>query len=109
MTWNIRDTIPRTPQGVGRKKKAGAKSTVVEVFQGQEDGSQEEIAGVPPAATMTDDHAALPTFAHFLDDPWEGSDRVPPEVERELNTMGMITNRQWDAWARLCRRGLYEI
>ena len=108
MTWNIRDTIPRTPQGKGRKKRmGGATSEPIEAFQGNE-AIQDAMAGVPPPA-LTDESFVLPTFVDMRDDTWEASDYVPPEVERELNTMGMITDRQWNAWARLCRRGLYEI
>lgn len=109
MTWNPRDSIPRTPQTTSGTRGRGRRATVEESFAPQDvpvDGRQ-----APPAVKGLrpyDTEEALPTFANAMDDD-EDIVRLPGEVEQMWNTMGMMSDRQWDAWAYLCRRGVHEV
>jgi len=112
MTWNIRDTIPRTPKtGRGAKVRQGttASQDAAELDAAvTASGHGARPVGMPPAATAIE--TSLPTFASVFD-LWDDETIVvaPPEVQREWNDMGLMTDRQWQTWAQLCRRGIHEI
>ena len=67
-----------------------------------------------PAAPKEGLPEVLPTVADMLfwdaatDDPWQDAG-VSHEEARELAALGMISDRQWDAWSWLCKRGVQEV
>lgn len=71
--------------------------------------------GLPaPAASKEGLPEVLPTVADLLfwdaasDDPMQDAG-VSHEEARELVALGMISDRQWDAWSRIVRRGVTEV
>ncbi len=67
-----------------------------------------------PAAPKEGLPEVLPTVADMLfwdaatNDQWQDAG-VSHEEARELAALGMISDRQWDAWSRIARRGVQEV
>ena len=107
MTWNPRDAIPRSK---GKSsKRAGIQPKKAQRDTGNKDEASFEPV-IPPSMQSVQDGVmmgAMPTFASLDED--DEIMHVPDDVEHVWNTMGMLTDRQWDIWAKMCRRGIYEI
>lgn len=68
-------------------------------------------AMLPPKEGAPD---AMPTLAEMIF--WDAAmddgtqdDWVSRDDARELMEMGMVSGKQWDAWAHIARRGITEI
>lgn len=73
------------------------------------------VPGLPaPAAPKEGLPEVLPTVADMLfwdaatNDLWQDAG-VSHEEARALAAMGMISDRQWDAWSWIARRGVQEV
>ena len=95
MTWDIKDLAQRTRDAVtpvSRHEAPQSADTAPMVL---------DETGVP----------MLPTVAAGLS--WDDADvlprRLPQDVERELLMAdGFVPQREWDLWAKICRRGIVE-
>ena len=95
MTWDIKDLAQRTRD-------------IVTPITGHE---SPQSAEVPPYVLDSEGVPMLPTVAAGLS--WDDADdmprRLPQDVERELLIHdGFVSEREWDMWARICRRGITE-
>lgn len=100
MTWSVNDLV-RTP---GRASAAPASAR---------EASTPVAPDAPPAPLVLDDAGIpmLPTVAAGLswgeqDD--TGEERWTQDMERDLQTEGFVSPREWAMWAKLCRRGVVE-
>lgn len=87
MSWNAKDHKPR--------KQDGAHTT-------------------PPSTRVFHDDEPLPTVAEAMgwDEAYDEQalpQRWNMQQRRELESMGMIDDRTWQAWARMCRNGREEV
>ena len=97
MTWDIKDLAQRvrdaaTPSPLSRQETSQTSEATPFVL---------DSAGVP----------MLPTVAAGLS--WDADDdmprRLPQDVERDLLMVdGFVSEREWQLWARICRRGIVE-
>ena len=82
--------------------------------RGRSMAGQEPLGLPAPAVPKEGLPEVLPTVADLLsweaasDDPWQDAG-VSHEEARERAALGMLSDRQWDAWSWICKRGVQEV
>lgn len=98
MTWQASDLLTTKGREPG---KASADTTARTVAAPDATPLILDDTGVP----------MLPTVAAGLS--WDDADadapaRWPQDMERELMAEGFVNEREWQYWAKICRRGIVE-